>query len=120
MSPCESTPRRLANRRFAAINRASFAGTPSFSKQVAQNSSSCDAGTFISFMRRTPAISSDELAFGKQLLARSLSTWPSRYDTDEGHSVMKRFFASLAVVIATAGLLRVRAAETEWTPGATS
>src|SRR5437899_8820639 len=52
MTPCESTPRRLAKTRFSAVSRAASGDNPSFRKHAAQNAASGPAVTFISFIRR--------------------------------------------------------------------
>src|ERR1051325_6013976 len=51
MTPCESTPRRLAKIRLSATSRASSHGRPSFAKQPRQKSCSLGAGTFKSFIQ---------------------------------------------------------------------
>src|SRR6266849_1896108 len=52
MTPCESTPRRLAKIRFSAVSRAASDDRPSVWKHAAQNAASGSAVTFISFIRR--------------------------------------------------------------------
>src|SRR5437899_4418046 len=51
MTPCESTPRRLAKMRFSAVSRAASGDRPNFWKHAAQNAASGSAVTFISFIR---------------------------------------------------------------------